>query len=147
MEVWLEFTWVESYEITLDGVAQYESTSDGFVNIAINCCLSLGCEARNHFIQAVGQNNCAHTHSQEFFPWQATLVCCANGIYISQGNGMPEILATYPRIETFSWALTQRLQLLLDLPAILGTTWYSLRMFWVLNGMYIFHLFSDEGVR
>jgi len=53
MEAWLEFTWVESHAITLDGVARYESTSDGFVNIAINCCLSLGCEAGNHFIQRI----------------------------------------------------------------------------------------------
>ena len=78
------------------------------------------------------ENNCIHTHSQECFPWQANLVHCANGIYVPQGIGIPGILATYPWIETFLWALARRLQLLLDLPAIPGTMYMVFSMY-VLN--------------
>ena len=121
-ETWLEFAWLESYAIPLHGIAWYESTSNVFVNTTINCCFSMGCEVGNHFIHAVGQNNCAPIHSEEFFPWQANLARCANSIYVPQGIGMPGILATYPRIETFSWALARRLELLPDFPVILKCT-------------------------
>ena len=96
-----------------------------------------------HYNNFYSENNCVHIHLQKFLPQQANLVLRGNGIYVPQGIGIPGILATYPRIETFSWALARRLQLLLNLPAILGTIWYSLRMFWILNGMYRIHLFSD----
>ena len=100
----------------------------------------LVCKCYNKFYS---ENNCVHIHLQKFLPQQANLVHRGNGIYIPQLIAIPGILTTYPRIEKFSWALSQRLKLLLDLPAILGNTWYSLRTFWILNGMYRFHLFSD----
>jgi len=49
--------------------------------------------------------------------------------------------------KTFSWALARRLRLSLDLPTIPGTTWYFLRMFWILNGAYIIHLLTNGACR
>jgi hypothetical protein len=63
---------------------------------------------------------------------------------MTQPIAIPRILAAYPRIESFLWALAQRLQLLPNFPAIPGCTWYCLQMFWILYSMYIFHLFSDD---
>ena len=53
MENWLDFAWLESNAIPLDGVAWYESTLNRFVNFTINCCLSLDFEVRNHCIQRI----------------------------------------------------------------------------------------------
>ena len=64
------------------------------------------------------ENSCIHIHSQEFFLWQANPVRCVNGIYVPQGIGIPGIFATYPRIESFSWALAWRLELLPNFPVI-----------------------------
>ena len=111
-----------------------------FVHITIIFCLSLACEAGNNYIL---RNNCVHINLPKFIPQQADLVHRGIGIYVPQLIAIPGILTTYPRIEKFSWALSQRLKLLFDLPSILGNTWYSLRTFWILKGMYIFHLFPD----
>ena len=47
------------------------------------------------------------------------------------------------RIETFVYAHAQVVELFLDLLTILGSIFYSLPIFWIVNDMYFIYLFPD----
>jgi hypothetical protein len=57
---------------------------------------------------------------------------------------IPATLAAYARIEVFVYSLAQLVELFHAFPAIPGTAWYSLYIFWVVSSMYIIYLFPDE---